>query len=203
MTKKLIVFLVGLFAFANTLFAQEEGMFRVGMDLGYTVPSSGGGGLLFYLEPKYNIQDNLNIGLRFGTAAMVRDLVYYDITDEITGKISANASVALTADYYFNTPGKNFAPFLGGGLSYMNFASLEWDSDIDDEILVGAFDIKYALAPFLRGGFETGKFRLSLDYNFVPKSEIINSQGAVIGESGNSYLGIAIGFYVGGGKWRN
>lgn len=203
MTKKLIILLVGVFAFANTLFAQEEGMFRVGMDLGYTVPTAGGGGLLFYLEPKYNIQDNLNIGLRFGTAAMVRDLVYYSITDEVTGKISANVALGLTADYYFNTPGNNFAPFLGGGISYMSFASLEIDTATFDDDIGGTFEEREAIAPFIRAGFESGKFRLSLDYNFVPKSEIINTQGVVIGESGNSYLGIAIGFFVGGGKWRN
>lgn len=203
MTKKLIILLVGVFAFANTLFAQEEGMFRVGMDLGYTVPTAGGGGLLFYLEPKYNIQDNLNIGLRFGTAAMVRDLVYYSIADEVTGKISANVALGLTADYYFNTPGNNFAPFLGGGISYMSFASLEIDTATFDDEIGGSFEEREAIAPFIRAGFESGKFRLSLDYNFVPKSEIVNTQGAVIGESGNSYLGIAIGFYVGGGKWRN
>jgi hypothetical protein len=42
-----------------------------------------------------------------------------------------------------------------------------------------------------------------MDYNFVPKSDLINLQGTVIGESANAYLGIAIGFYIGGGKWRN
>lgn len=203
MTKKLIVFLVGLFAFANTLFAQEEGKFRVGMDLGYTVPSSGGGGLLYYLEPKYNIQDNLNVGIRIGGAAMVRDLEYYSTTEEISGKVSANGSIALTADYYFNTPGKNFAPFVGGGLGYMSFAAIEFDSAVDEDDYAGTFDADNAFAPFLRAGFEAGKFRLSLDYNFVPRSEIVNIQGAVIGETGNSYLGIALGFYVGGGKWRN
>jgi hypothetical protein len=60
---------------------------------------------LIYLEPKYNIRDNRNIGLRIGGAAMARDL--------------------------------------------------------------------------------------------------INLQGNVIGGTANSYLGIALGFYVGGGKWRN
>jgi outer membrane protein W len=203
MTKKLIILIVGVFAFANTLFAQEEGMFRVGMDLGYTVPSDGGGGLLFYLEPKYNIQDNLNIGVRIGMAAMVRNLHYYSVTDDLTGKVSANASIALTADYYFNTPGKNFAPFVGGGFGYMSFASLEFDTGFIDEAYEGNFDERNAIAPFIRAGFESGKFRLSLDYNIVPKSIIVNSQGQEIGDSGNSYLGIAIGFFVGGGKWRN
>jgi len=205
MIKKLIILLVvGFLASANALFAQEEGMFRVGMDLGYTIPGSGGGGLLFYLEPKYNIKDNLNIGLRFGTAAMVRDIKYYSMSDEVTGTLSANVSVALTADYYFEGLGENFAPFVGGGIGSMSFASLEINSetDLDDDYL-GTFETRNALAPFIRAGFETGKFRLSLDYNIVPKSNIINSQGAVIGESGNSYLGIAIGIFVGGGRWRN
>jgi outer membrane protein W len=204
MSKKLIMLLVvGFFASANLLYAQVEGKFRVGMDLGAALPGSGGGGVLFYLEPKYNIQDNLNIGLRFGAAAMVRDLEYYQTTDEISGKVGANASVALTTDYYFNTPGKNFAPFVGAGLGFMSFAQLELDSGFDEEEYAGVFDARNAFAPFLRAGFESGKFRLSLDYNIVPKSDIINSQGEVIGDSGNSYLGVTIGFFVGGGKWRN
>jgi hypothetical protein len=42
-----------------------------------------------------------------------------------------------------------------------------------------------------------------MDYNFIPKSDLINLQGTVIGESADACPGIAIGFYVGGGKWKN
>lgn len=202
MKKATLVLSVLLFGFAVTANAQEKGKFRVGLDLGYTVPTSGGGGILFYLEPKYNIQDNMNIGLRIGGAVMVRDLVYYSNTDNVSGKVAINGSYVLTYDYYFKTVGSNFAPFVGAGLGWVTFASLEVDSTNDPDDY-GGLSAQTAFAPVLRAGFEARKFRLSLDYNFVPKSELVNSQGAVIGETGNSYLGIALGFYVGGGKWRN
>jgi hypothetical protein len=49
----------------------------------------------------------------------------------------------------------------------------------------------------IRGGIELGKFRLALEYNLIPKSDL------EIGESiDNSYFGASIGFFVGGGKWK-
>ncbi|WP_194974131.1 OmpW family outer membrane protein [Aquiflexum lacus] len=202
MKNVIVVFVLLLFGVITTVNAQEKGKFRVGLDLGYTVPMSGGGGLLFYLEPKYNIQDNMNIGLRIGGAAMVRDLVYFSNTDDATGKVSVNGSYVLTYDYYFKSEGSNFAPFVGAGLGWMTFASVEVDTTNDPDDY-GGLSANTAFAPVLRAGFEAGKFRLSLDYNLVPKSDLVNSQGTVIGETGNSYLGVALGFYVGGGKWRN
>jgi hypothetical protein len=81
MKKVLIFTMVGLLMTFSKVMAQEEGKFRVGMDMGLTIPSSGGGGFLIYLEPKYNIKDNMNIGLRVGVAAMARDLIYYSNID--------------------------------------------------------------------------------------------------------------------------
>jgi hypothetical protein len=71
--KKVFLTAFVIFAFANG-YSQKEGGFRVGLDLGYTVPSNGGGGVLFSVDPKYNIKDNMNIGLRIGAVAMVRDI---------------------------------------------------------------------------------------------------------------------------------
>lgn len=202
MKKVLIFTIVGLLMTFSNVMAQEDGKFRVGLDMGFTLPSSGGGGFLIYLEPKYNIKDNMNIGLRIGGAAMARDLIYYSNIDEATGKLAINGSYVLTYDYYFKSEGKNFAPFIGGGLGWMTFATIEVDTSIDPDD-IGTLSANSSIAPVIRAGFEAGKFRLSLDYNIVPKSDLINLQGDVIGESGNSYLGIALGFYVGGGKWRN
>ena len=202
MNKSLIVLAFLIFGISGLANAQEKGKFRVGLDLGYTVPMEGGGGLLFYLEPKYNIHDNMNIGLRIGGAAMVRDLVIYSNSDDGSAKVAVNGSYVLTYDYYFKTAGSSFAPFVGAGLGWMNFASIEFDTTVDPNDY-GTLSGNSAFAPVLRAGFEAAKFRLSLDYNFVPKSELVNTQGNVIGETGNAYLGIALGFYVGGGKWRN
>jgi outer membrane protein W len=202
MKKAMFVLALLFFCFVGLANAQEKGKFRVGLDLGYTVPSAGGGGILYYLEPKYNIQENMNIGLRIGGATMARDVVYIQSTDDATGKLSANGIIALTYDYYFKKPGSNFAPFVGAGLGWARFGSFEVDTTIDPDDY-GTLSTNSAIAPMIRAGFEARKFRLGLDYNFIPKSDLVNLQGDVIGTSANSYLGIAIGFYVGGGKWRN
>lgn len=54
--KKVLFLFVAILAIVN-LQAQETGKIRVGVDLGYTIPSDGGGGVMFNFEPKYNIAD--------------------------------------------------------------------------------------------------------------------------------------------------
>ena len=91
-------------------------------------------------------------------------------------------------------------PYLGGGLGFYSIANVEFDdanSDSDD----AALDATGKLGGLIRGGFEWGKFRMGLEYNLVPKSTLQNMYGAEVGTVTNSYLGIHLGFYVGGGKW--
>lgn len=195
--KKVILVLFIALAF-NALYAQKEGGFRVGLDLGYTVPSNGGGGLLLSIEPKYNIKENMNIGLRIGSAAMVRDV--QDNGSSTSAKISVNASYVGTYDYYFNEAGKSFVPYIGGGAGLYSIANVAYDDvNSSDKISVSGTGKMGAL---LRGGFEWGKFRMGMEYNLVPKSDLHNIYGDKVGTISNTYLGIHLGFYVGGGKWR-
>lgn len=194
--KKIILTAVAVFAFANG-YSQKEGGFRVGLDFGYTIPSNGGGGLLFSLEPKYNIKDNMNIGLRIGTAAMVRDFNNNGNTE--SAKISVNGSYVGTYDYYFNTDGTSFVPYLGGGAGYYTIANVEVNTGSNNAQI--GLDASGKLGGLLRGGFEFGKFRMGLEYNLVPKSTLQDLNGNNVGTISNSYLGIHLGFFVGGGKW--
>jgi outer membrane protein X len=194
--KKIILTVAAVFAFGMAN-AQKEGGFRVGLDLGYTVPSNGGGGVLLSIEPKYNIKDNMNIGLRIGSAAMVRDI--NTDNNNTTAKISANGSYVGTYDYYFNGSGSTFVPYIGGGAGYYTIANVEFDDNnggTPDNL-----DASGKFGGLVRGGFEWGKFRMGLEYNLVPKSNLQDLNGANVGKVSNSYLGIHLGFYVGGGKW--
>ncbi|WP_300978100.1 hypothetical protein [Flavobacterium sp.] len=194
--KKII--LTGLAVFAFTFAnAQEKGKFRVGLDLGYTIPSNGGGGILISLEPKYNIADNMNVGLRIGSAAMVRDIETNSISS--SAKISANGSYVGTYDYYFNGSGKSFVPYVGAGAGYYSIANVEFDTNNNNDAI--GLDANGKMGGLLRAGFEWGKFRMGLEYNLVPKSTLQNINGDKVGTISNSYLGIHLGFYVGGGKW--
>jgi hypothetical protein len=197
--KKIILAAAVVFCVSSTVYSQIERKFRVGLDLGYTIPSNGGGGVLFSLEPKYNLTDNMNVGLRIGSAAMIRDIE----TDgeSATAKISANGSYVGTYDYYFNKSGSTFVPYVGGGVGYYSTASVEFDSAT--AVTDSALDASGKIGGLIRGGFEWSKFRMGVEYNLIPKSELQSISGAKIGTISNSYIGIHLGFYVGGGKWGN
>lgn len=142
----------------------------------------------------------MNVGLRIGAAAMIRDL--NTDGEYTTARISANGSYVGTYDYYFNNSGTSFVPYVGGGLGFYSIANVEFDdanSDSDSDDV--AVDATGKLGGLVRGGFEWGKFRMGLEYNLVPKSTLQNMYGAEVGTISNSYLGIHLGFYVGGGKW--
>ena len=179
--------------------AQEKGKFRVGLDLGYAA-ASGGGGILFDIEPKYNIADNMNVGLRIAGAATVREV------NNQQAKVATMSSYLGTYDYYFNNGSSTFAPFVGAGMGYYGLASLELDTDNNGS---GSFDVSGKFGGMIRGGVEVGKFRLGLEYNIIPKTK---SEGFSLSKGGssievdsfevkNSYFGISLGFYLGGGKW--
>ena len=193
---KKIILSVCIAFFCVSGFAQKEGGFRVGLDLG-GVPTNGGGGVLFSLEPKYNIKDNMNVGLRIGIAAIVRDI--NDSGATTSAKVAANGSYVATYDYYFNGAGKSFVPYIGAGAGYYSIANVELD-DTDNSNNVNV-DATGKLGGLVRGGFEWGKFRMGLEYNLVPESNLQDINGNNQGTVANSYVGIHLGFYVGGGKW--
>ncbi|MDG3583447.1 outer membrane beta-barrel protein [Galbibacter pacificus] len=195
--KKLLLLFIVIMAGAYSAQAQEKGKFRVGLDIGYAA-ASGGGGMLFDIEPKYNIADNMNVGLRIAGAATARDVNGKD------AKVSTSSSYLGTYDYYFHNGSSSFAPFLGAGVGYYGLSSIGFDNS-DAEI-----DVSGKFGGMVRGGFEVGKFRLGLEYNIIPKTK---SEGFSITDDGssvevgsveikNSYFGVSVGFYFGGGKWK-
>jgi len=181
---------------STSVYSQKEGGFRVGLDFGF-VPASGGGGAMFSIEPKYNIKDNMNVGLRIGGAAVVRDINNSGSTS--SAKVAANGSYVGTYDYYFNGSGKSFVPYIGAGAGYYTLANVEFDDSANTDNVV--LDAKGKMGGLVRGGFEWGKFRMGLEYNLIPDSDLQDLNGVNKGTVSNSYVGIHLGFYVGGGKW--
>ena len=161
--------------------------FRADFGLGYAIPSGAGskGGVAVSFEPKYNVSDNLALGVRFEAAITVRGAIDKD-GNTVSGSAKANGSYLLTGDYYINN--NNFRPFVGLGAGIYNIASVTVSSDSTNtnETLVGG--TKFGFAP--RAGFELGHFRMAIEYNVAGK----------IAEINNNYLAIKIGFFIGGGR---
>lgn len=191
--KNLIFTIITVLSF-NFVSAQREGGFRVGLDLGI-IPASGGVGVSFDIEPKYNIKENMSIGLRIGGAAIARDVEEVGSTTFVTA--TAIGSCIGTFDYYFPS-GKSFVPFVGGGVGYVTVLSVRADEDVD----VDNLDPDGGFGGVIRGGFELGKFRMNLEYNFIPSSPLYLNGPISTEDISNSYFAVNLGFYIGGGKWK-
>ena len=105
--------------------------------------------------------------------------------EAMKGDAKASASYLLTSDYYFNT--NSFRPFAGIGAGLYRNAAVSLDSDdMEGDMQTGS---KFGFAP--RVGFEYGHFRTAIEYNVAGKAGNIN----------NNYLGIKLGFFIGGGRY--
>ena len=159
--------------------------FKFDFAVGYGIPAGSGSsaGVILALEPKYSINNNITLGLRFEGAVLAK--ASYDANTGVT-KADAhfNASYLATGDYFFNT--NSFRPFVGLGVGLFNSVAAAADNTGTAEASVSTN--KFGAAP--RVGFEAGHFRMGVEYNIAGKSGSIN----------NNYLGIKIGFFVGGGK---
>ncbi len=194
-------------------YAQEKGKFRFGIDIGYASlnEADDGGGFVYYFEPKYNITKNMNVGIRCGGAFLAK--ATENRNNELNGRLSfidigINSSILGTFDYYFNKGNSSFAPFIGAGAGVGFVSNTEidfeiFDLDEEDNNTNEEIEGEFVFGGMIRAGFEWSKFRLSLDYNITPDTALENLDGKRVGTSKNSYLGITLGFYLGGGKWKN
>ncbi len=191
-----VVFLVSTFAQLN---AQEAKKFRFDIQLGFaTVPESTSGGVLINLEPKFTLNEKMNVGLRIGGAVIAKN-VQTQGGDIEEAEVGFNGSYLGTFDYYFHKSGSSFAPFVGAGIGYNQIANVDTENDEDFD---GEIELDGKIGGMVRVGFDWFKFRLSAEYNLIPKSDLRDFQNKTIGTSTNSYLGLSLGFYFGGGKWK-
>jgi hypothetical protein len=195
---KKLIFTMYLTFVVAIVSAQQQGAFRVGFDFGIAVPK-GGAGLLAAIEPKYNIADNMNVGLRLGSAILAKEIEYNTSSEEVKAEVGVNAAMLLTYDYYLNKGGRS-AFYIGGGAGFFGLANVKVDEENSpDEI--STVGVNRKAGGMVRLGFESGKFRMGVEYNLIPETELQNMNGTIVGTSRNSYAGMHMGFYFGGGKW--
>ena len=171
--------------FGNAQYEKTFKPFKVDIAVGYALPAGSGAkaGALFAIEPKYALNDNLALGLRMELAATAQGAI---INGEMNqGDVKASGSYLATADYYINT--NRFRPFVGIGAGIYTNASANIDEQASDEVQKGS---RFGFAP--RAGFEFGHFRTGIEYNFAGKTASVN----------HNYLGIKIGFFIGGGRYE-
>jgi len=181
-TMKKLFTLVALLATVGLAKAQEFKPFKVDLAVGYAMPAGSGSkaGVLFAIEPKYAVQDQISLGLRLEAAVVARALA-----ESYSADVKAIGSYVLTGDYYFGTNKSRVFAGLGAGL--FRYAAAAVQVDEQENYTIAAYN-KFGIVP--RIGAELGHFRLGLEYNLVPKEMEIK----------NGYLSFKMGMFIGGGK---
>jgi outer membrane protein X len=179
--------------------AQIFNPFKVDQAVGGAIPNGSGakGGVLFSLEPKYAVISRLSVGVRIEAAIMARGYVSSD-GSTASANVSAAASYIATSDYYYTN--SVFRPFTGVGAGLYRFASASIESSGNK---VGT-TAGSRFGTMVRSGFEVGHFRFAVEYNIIGK----NTQTYTDASSGNkytvtsrnSYMGVKLGFFFGGGR---
>lgn len=188
---KKILLSCAILLFAVAANSQDFKPFKLGLGLGYVVPSDGGGGILFDLEPAYRMSDEIAIGLRLESAAMARAV------DGNEGSVSGNASYTVNGQYYLSN--NNFRPYIGAGVGIFSLASVGVTSgNVSASV---ASESKIGFYP--RIGFDLGHFNVNIDYNIIGATEAdgfdVNGNATTF-DIKNSYIGIRFGGFFFGGR---
>ena len=186
--KKVLLLVAVLVAGIVSANAQSENYkaFKVDLGLLYAIPGGDGitGGIGYYLEPKYNLTDNIALGLKLEGAVMGAD----DISGA-SASITALGSYQLTGDYYFGD--SKVRPFLGLGTGIYSMGSIDYDFSLDaDSNMSLDYGSKFGFAP--RAGLLLGHFRVAMEYNVIT--------GIEDPLPSRNYLSFKVGFEIGGGK---
>lgn len=191
-------FLFGLFTVvAFSASAQEFKPFKVNVSVGYAKPLNSGvsGGVLFAVEPKYGLSDNFDIGLRLESAVVARGIKVNGNTT--SGDVGTFGSYLITGNYLFGKG--NVRPFLGVGVGLYSVAAGGTVTVVDNQTpqdvnLVA--DTKFG--GMIRGGIKAGHFVAAVEYNAAPTTDNKLANTTITSE--NAYLGIKVGFDIGGGR---
>ena len=178
MKKVLFITTILVIALSVKTFAQKKDSesefkpFKVNLSLGYAIPVGGTGskaGVLFAIEPKYAVMQDLSLGLRLEAAVTASGVNISSGTYTNNATAQASASYLVTGDYYFSN--HNFRPFLGAGLGA--FVTVGGQiSSTNNNSNANSGETKFG--GMIRGGFEYGHGRLGIEYNLVGKLSLIH-----------------------------
>lgn len=159
--------------------------FKVDVGINLTFPAStnlsvGGG---FFVEPRYSINDGLQMGLQLGSNIIGEGRFLFHNTEAIT-KAQAIGNLALTGEYQFTR--ENVRPFIGMTAGMYRRSDYEIIDHNNGRIINHhRTNVNFGMAP--RIGLVAGKFRMNATYHFA-------------GEGITDFLSIGLGMQFGGGK---
>ena len=199
--KKLLLAVLAVFMFAGASYAQQYKPFKIGLGLGYAMPSGdgAGGGILIYGEPMYRLNDAIAVGLRIESALVVKSGLAADGTFTGASSVAGIGSYTLSGQYYLSNGG--FRPLVGAGFGLYSVSTFA--ADANSSTAMGGWEKENKFGFYPRVGFDAGHFNMMLEYNLIPASEISSTDSngnATTIDVKNSYLGIKLGASILGGR---
>jgi len=173
--KKLLFSALCICAFAITSQAQSYKSFEWDIiKLGYVLPAGDGvtGGISLASEPRYNVNDQFSVGLKWEAALFGSDIE--------GASISGSGSLALMGDYYISN-NENNRFFAGLGIGTFSSGTVE----VNGMAVGGEAGSNLGIIP--RIGYELGHLRIAAEYNLP------------FGEGTKGYLGINLAATLFGG----
>lgn len=197
----LAAFVLIVFALSSIqIHAQTSSNFKLGIEAGvvlFRVNPDMNYGLLFNVEPKIRVSENMFVGMRIGLALNPHkfeevDSRQYFIGDSFDDPI---LSFVPSVDYFFN--GKFSGFYIGGGAgAYIwpkSFVAVIGNSP-DASLKAKA---KEQLGILLRGGFEWKNFRIGFEYNYISRTDIVIPNDELIATADGRYYGLTFGYILG------
>lgn len=156
-------------------------------------------GFIIALEPKFQVLDQLAIGIRVESVLQGDDEKDFDGDDQF--KFKAYQSAIGSADYYF-TKDYKLRPFIGGGGGLYTVIATRTDSYYTDDDDNGKR--KFKLGGMLRAGVEIKHLKIAFEYNFIPNTtySYLGTNGYVNQTYYNSYFAVKMGFCISGGPYK-
>jgi hypothetical protein len=169
---------------------------KVNLSAGYARPLETGatGGILLSLEPKYGLNDRIDLGLRYELALMDHATTFDNGLR--ASEFKRSSSFVFTGNYLLSE--SNFRPFVGAGLGVYTVGGVNF-SEGDGGVSGGT-----KLGAMIRAGFKAGHFAVGAEYNLIPSSTGLRTSSSTVVQrykSPNAYLGLKIGFDIGGGMY--
>jgi hypothetical protein len=185
---------IGLLIMILPVITQAQGLdqpariykpFKVDVGINLTFPANtdltvGGG---FFVEPRYGINDHLQVGLHLGSNIIGEGQFLFHNTQAVT-KAQAIGNISLTGDYIFTK--ENVRPYLGMSAGMYRRSDYEIIDESSGTIINNqGTHVNFGVAP--RMGVVAGKFRMDATFHFT-------------GSGITDFISIGLGIQFGGGR---
>ena len=197
----LILLQMSFAGFAQTKPASKKPPFKVTIAAGYALPTYQvgntdyiKGGLVYAIEPQYELFEKLDVGLRYEQAFVQRP-EYLDKVLAFPTQTNSIMSAVLTGNYVITTSG-TFRPYVGAGVGLYYAAQ----STPVYQTTSYPLPTTTSLGGLLRAGVKYGHAHLEAAYNLVGATTVKTAATGLTMTAQNSYATLKIGITMGGSR---